>query len=151
MDLVHIIITIIIFPPLASVAFVDLNSFLLLILLLAMANVRLNHSMYESLTRKHGLVLDPPREVKIEDALLAIGKIVGLHNIRASGDSDIYGLCSDKKEFVTEVCTKVCVCDDKADNPESPSEEICNPTLVEQNARDGKKEAACDSGQLNGN
>ena len=50
------------------------------------------------------------------------------------------------------MCAKVCVCDDKADKPESPSEEICNPpTLVEQNARDGKKEAACDSGQLNGN
>jgi len=49
-----------------------------------MANVRLNHSMYESLTRKNGLVCDPPREVKIEDVLLAIGKIVGLHNIRAA-------------------------------------------------------------------
>ena len=49
------------------------------------------------------------------------------------------------------MCAKVCVCDDKADKPESPSEEVCNHTLVEQNARDGKKEAACDSGQLNGN
>ena len=27
---------------------------------------------------------DPPREVKIEDVLLALGKIVGLHNIRAA-------------------------------------------------------------------
>ena len=49
-----------------------------------MANVHLNHSMYESLTRKNGLVCDPPREVKIEDVLKAIGKIVGLHNIRAA-------------------------------------------------------------------
>ena len=49
------------------------------------------------------------------------------------------------------MCAKVCVRDDEADKPESPSEEICNPTLVEQNARDGKKEAAFDSGQLNGN
>ena len=49
-----------------------------------MANVCLNHSMYESLTRKHGLMCDPPREVKIEDMLLAIGKIIGSYNIRAA-------------------------------------------------------------------
>ena len=41
-----------------------------------MANVRLNHSMYESLTRKNGLVCDPPREVKIEDVLLAIEDVL---------------------------------------------------------------------------
>ena len=40
--------------------------------------------MYESLSRENGLVCDPQREVKIEDVLLAIGKIVGLHNICAA-------------------------------------------------------------------
>ena len=49
-----------------------------------MENICLNHSMYESLTPKHGLVCDPPREVKIEDMLLAIVKIVGFHNIHAA-------------------------------------------------------------------
>ena len=81
---------------------------------------------------------------------------VDIKNTRASqedtsGVIENFGVCSDKNEFVTEVCAKVCVFNDKADKPESPSEEICNHTLVEQKARDGKKEAACDSGQLNGN
>jgi len=53
-----------------------------------MAGERFRITNYEALTRKHRLVCTPPREVKIENVLLAIGNIIGSHHIRAASRMD---------------------------------------------------------------
>ena len=53
-----------------------------------MTGERFRITNYEALTRKHGLVCTPPREVKIENVLLAIGNIIGSHHIRAASRMD---------------------------------------------------------------
>ena len=49
-----------------------------------MAGERFRIEMFESLTRKHGLVCVPPSEAELTDVLSTIGNIVGAHNIRAA-------------------------------------------------------------------
>ena len=57
---------------------------LFFVLFSAIANSHLQNSIYESLTRKNGVIVSPPDGVRVEDVVMGLGKLVGFENVFAA-------------------------------------------------------------------